>query len=214
MRIKEPIEYSLVPDTISTEQGWVTLSLKNRGSNELKHLDVRLNSLDQYSIDVHGTGSYLMVLRPGEEKRIPFQVTVMSRGHVYATLNGWQDGAESFFWESPPMLITAGRAAAVIERFFAMTEPYPIFGEPVTCEAVIRARAANTGMVIEFWVETPEREFKSLAKEGLGLMELGEEVHQQVTFTPDAEGIYVLHAYLYDGAQRIDHQIEYLSITR
>ena len=67
--------------------------------------------------------------------------------------------------------------------------------------------------MIEFWVDMPAGESKSLVKEGLGHLSAREVVQPTVDLTPEEEGIYVLHAYLYDGPRRIGHEIEYLSVS-
>jgi len=41
----------------------------------------------------------------------------------------------------------------------------------------------------------------------------GEEAHYRQTFTPEEEGIYILHAYLFEGPRRIDHRREYVSVS-
>ena len=68
MAIKYPIQYELNPKGASAGMRWLTLSIKNIGNENLIGLDVKLNSLDAYDIYVYGTGSYVAVLKPGEER--------------------------------------------------------------------------------------------------------------------------------------------------
>jgi hypothetical protein len=57
-RIKFPIEYELSPSEIDVGPNWVTLKLKNIGSETLRGLDVQLHSLDTYKLTVYGTGLF------------------------------------------------------------------------------------------------------------------------------------------------------------
>jgi hypothetical protein len=212
MPIRQPIEYELNPDTVEPGTRWVTLRLTNRGSVDLRHLAVQLNALDTYSVDVHGTGHYLDVLRVDEEKQIPFQVDVKARGRVYVTLDGHRDG-EKLHWESPGLQIRVQGEIAELVSFFAMTEPYPLQGDALTCELKIRALGVSRNLVVEFWVETPRGEFRSLDKRGTEVLEPGTVSEETVTFTPDEEGIYIIHAYLFDGARRIDHLTDSVSVS-
>jgi hypothetical protein len=45
------------------------------------------------------------------------------------------------------------------------------------------------------------------------MLETDQQIRRTVEMTPDEEGLYVLHAYLYDGPERIGHEIEHLSIS-
>jgi hypothetical protein len=78
---------------------------------------------------------------------------------------------------------------------------------------MVRGLVTSVSLVLEFWAEVPSGEFRSLAKEGMGRLAAGEEARHTVEITPGEQGLYVLHAYLYQGARRIGHQIEYLSIA-
>lgn len=65
MAIREPFEYELAPRRMDKGTRWVTVTLTNRSSAALRALDVKLNSLDVYSIDVVTEGSFIPVLDPG-----------------------------------------------------------------------------------------------------------------------------------------------------
>lgn len=212
MATKFPIRYSLVPKSVEEGQHWVTARFQNLSAEELTNLEVRLNSIDTWSIYVHGQGDFIPVLRPKEEQEVHFQISANATGRVYITIDGQRvEGA--FHWESPEISIEVGQPVAELVSLFAMSEPRVPLGRPITFQAAVRGLAASRNLVIEFWVDTPTGESKSLAKEGLGRLEAQEVVEPAVGFTPEDEGIYVLHAYLYDGPQRIGHQIEYLSVS-
>lgn len=212
MPIREPIKYELEPQIVELGWTWVSLHLTNVGTKDLRHLDIRLNPLDTYSVEVHDSSTYLDVLRIDEEKQIPFQITAERRGRVYATIDGWQDG-DHFHWESPSLLISLGGDVAEIESFFALTPPSPVLGEPITCEVTLRGVGTSRNLVIEFWAETPSGKNLSLDKQGTDLLSMGETDTYAVDFTPEEEGIYVLHAYLFDAGRRIDHQTDAISVV-
>ncbi|MGC9349910.1 MAG: hypothetical protein ACP5JG_17355 [Anaerolineae bacterium] len=210
---KMPLDYELTPQETDAGRRWLTLSLMNISDAELRELSVTLNSTDTYQIDVHGTGSFVPRLRPNESERLPFQVTANGSARVYAAVDGWRRD-EEFHWESPGIPVVVGLDVARLVSLFALTEPYPILGTPITLEATIEGLAFNEGLGLEFWAETPRGEFKSLAKMPTDPIEEGEVVTYTTQFEPEEEGVYTLHAYLFAGTRRIGHAIEYVSITR
>jgi hypothetical protein len=116
---------------------WLVVTLENISRDGMTVLDIRLNSMDVYSIDVHGVGTFLSSLPPGEEHSTAFQISATSSGRVYVTLDGRTDG-EEFHWESPPVLLTIGEEVAKLVSLFAFTAPYPPVGERLIVEATIR----------------------------------------------------------------------------
>ncbi len=210
---RHPIRYAVEPRVLANPGvHWVTLHLENIGEHALTGLSVNLSSLDGYALDVHGTGTYIDKLHGGDERALPFQLTARRSGLVYAVVAG-QQGDRPFAWESPGMRLQVGTEAARLARFFALTEPYPRVGHSITCEAVIRARAAAHNLMLEFWMETPRDTDESLAKLGTETLAPGEETRYSVQFTPEDAGNYVLHAYLFDGTHRIGHWIDYVNAT-
>jgi hypothetical protein len=200
------------PRSVEAGVRWLTLKLKNIGAEDLTNLEVRLNSLDTQSLDVFGTGSYFSTLKTGEEKEVFFQVSARTTGSAYVTLDGRKKD-KPWHWESPAMSVSVGEDVAELVSLLALTEPYPILGEEITCEVVVRGLAPSRNLVLEFWAETPGGELRSLVKEGMGFLAVREEVRRTFEIAPEEEGIYILHAYLYDGARRIGHQTDYLSMT-
>ena len=207
MTTKHPLEYELTPKEIDTGRHWMTLSLRNIGAQELTGLDVNLNSLDAYSISVLGTGSYVAMLGPDESLELPFQVSADRTGRVYVTLDGWQDG-ERFHWESPEIPVTVGAEAAELVSLFAMTEPHPVVGEAVRCEATVRGLSETRGLGLEFWADTPGGAFEELAIVDTKPLGEGEEVTYSAQITADEDGLYTIYAYLYDGIRRIGRKFE------
>jgi hypothetical protein len=212
MPVKYPIEYGLSPMIITEGTRWVTLTLKNIGIKDLTGLNVRLNSLDAYGISVYGTGSYIAVLSPNEEREVPFQVHANATASVYASLDGWKDG-EVFHWESPPILMTVGKDVAELTSVFAMTEPYPVVGTKLRCEANIRGLAHSEGLTLEFWADTPSGDFEELAIIDTKELSAGEEARYSTEIEAKEEGLYTIYAYLYDGVKRIGRETEYVYVT-
>jgi hypothetical protein len=58
MPIKQPIQYDINPKNIDVGTRWLALTLRNIGTEDLALLDVRLNSLDAYSINVYGSNTF------------------------------------------------------------------------------------------------------------------------------------------------------------
>lgn len=211
MAIKYPIEYELVPTSIDPGRSWVTLSLKNIGNQDLTGLEVNLNSLDAYSVSALGTGSYVSTLKADEEQSIPFQLSANRTASLYVTIDGWRDG-NRFHWESPGILVTVGSDVAQLVSLFAMTEPYPILGERVRCEATVRSLTESEGLTLEFWADTPSGEFEELASVETKALSPNEEASYSAEVTPDEEGLHTIYAYLYDGVKRIGRRIEHIHV--
>lgn len=212
MPSKHPIQYDLTPRTVEPGMSWVTLTLENVGEKELGNLAINLYSADTYCVMVVGTGAFVPSLAPGEAASLPFQISAQATGELYVSLDGRSDG-EPFHWESPDLSLAVGGQPAELVSFVALKAPRARLGEPLVFEATVRGLVESANLVVEFWVETPEGEFLSLAKEGLGILAEDEVMRRTVEFAPEEEGLYLLHAYLYQGARRIGHKVEYLSIT-
>lgn len=211
MALRYPIEYELTPKNIQGGRRWMSLRLKNVSSDTLTALDVRLNSLDVYSISVYGTGSYVSVLEPEEEVVLPFQLQANSSGSLYISTDGFRDGV-SFHWETPAVPITVGAEVAEIVSVFAMTEPYPLLGDRIECEATLRGLQETEGVTLEFWAENPSLDFEAFHTIETKALSLGETVRYSAEFEPEEKGLYTIYAYLYDGARRIGREIEHVSV--
>lgn len=212
MAAKYPIRYTLNPKSIAAGRSWLTLSVQNISDDPLTGLNVRLNSLDTYDIDVEDDAQYVPRLAPDEEREFHYQVTARESTGVYISLDGrWGD--EPFHWESPSRRIAVGEALAELVSLFALTEPHPRPGETITCEATLRGIRTSTGLILEFWVDTPGGESISPDKMATESLPPGETATYTAEFTPEEQGIYVLHAYLFDGVRRIGHATEYITVS-
>jgi hypothetical protein len=190
---------------------WLALRLKNVGDKNLIGLDVKLNSLDGYSIYVHETGQYVSVLKPGQEETVPFRVLATSTGRVYASLDGWR-GAELFHWESPRIEVKVGEDVAKLMSLFALTQPYSHRGDRIQFEAVLRGASDSERLRLEFWAETPSGAFIELGTIETQALSAHEQARYSAEMVPEEEGMYTLYAYLYDGAKRIGHELEQVYI--
>ena len=213
MAAKFPIEYEISPKSIRAGKSWIAVSLKNVSQDSLTGLNVRLNSLDTYAIDVQEDAQYVSSLDPDEGAELHFQVAARQSGGVYVSVDGrW--AAEPFHWESPSRRMVVGDEVAELVSVFAMSEPHPRPGEPITIDATLRGLMTSSGLILEFWVETPKGESISVDKTATDLLAPGEaQTYESDPFVPEDQGIYVIHAYLFDNTTRIGHATDYLSIA-
>ena len=212
MPFKHPIAYSLNPKKVDPGMRWVGLTLENVGDEDLTSLDVKLNSFDTYSLNVQGTGLFLVALTPGEQVTRAFQISASLTDRVYVSLDGFRDG-ERFHWESPGVRVTVGDAVAELVSLFAMTEPYPPPGKTIRCEATIRGLDNAEHLVLESWVRAPSGTFDFSTIE-VGPISPGKEVTREFEVTPEEEGSYTVYAYLYDGYDRIGHEVDQIYVIR
>ncbi len=209
MGIRYPIEYELNPDSVASGTHWMTLNLKNIGTETLTGLDVRVHSFDPYSISVLGTGKYIALLDAGENELLSFQVSANSTTSLYISVDGWKDG-ELFHWESPYLSVSVGKDVAELVSVFAMTEPYPALRQKINCEATLRGLTESEGLRLEFWADKPSGKFEELARVETKALSSGEQATYSAEITPEEEGMYTIYAYLYDDGERIDRETEYV----
>jgi hypothetical protein len=212
-RVKFPIEYELSPSEIDVGPNWVTLKLKNIGSETLRYLDVQLHSLDTYKLYVYGPGSfgaghYLPILRPNEEeKEMAFRVNAVGSANVYVTIKARKAG-RYFTWESGWTNLKLSGEKAEIGRLLVLSNPYTAIGKTISAEATIKGLRESTGLKLEFWVEPPSGKSEEQATIEIKDLTVGEESRYTAEFTPQETGYYTIYAYLYDGWKRIDYKTE------
>lgn len=207
MAIRYPIEYDLSPRKVEAGRRWLTLNLKNIGTKDLTLLDVRLNSLDVYALNVLDTGKYIPSLVPNEEKKIPFQVSADISSQVYVTINGLENSSP-FYWESPAMILAVGQEVAELTSVFAMTAPYSLIGKTIHCEATVRSLTHNRGLNLQIWASTPSEEFIELLDVETDELPAGEVERYTTEFTPEERGMYTIYAYLYNNGNRIGRRLD------
>jgi hypothetical protein len=213
LRFKHPIEYELNPAGVDEGNSWVTLKLKNIGSETLENLDVQLHSLDTYNLSVYGTsfgfgaGQYLLELGPNKEEEVVFRINASGSADVYATIKGRKDG-EYFWWESGWTHIRVSEEKAEIERLLVLSHPYADIGKTLSAEATIKGSKKSSGLKLEFWVEPPSGKSEQQATIDIKDLPVGEEARYSAEFTPKETGYYTIYAYLYDGWKRIGYKTE------
>lgn len=211
MAAKFPIRYRIKPKSVEAGRSWIDVRVENLSQDSLTGLNVRLNSLDTYAIELVSDAKFISSLAPGENEELHYQVTTRESGAVYVSMDGRWDG-EPFHWESPSRRIAVGGEIAELVSVFALTEPHPRPGEPITIEATLRGLTTSSGLILEFWVETPDGESISVDKTATDPLAPGEvSTYKSDPFMPDEEGIYGIHAYLFDDTRRIGHRTDYLS---
>ena len=213
MGAKFPIAYEIEPESIPAGRSWLTISLSNVSQDPLTGLNVQLNSLDTYAIEVVEDAQFVSALEPDDEVALRYQVGARTSGGVYVSADGrW--GGEPFHWESPPRRVAVGAETAELVSVFVLSDPEPRRGESVTIEATLRGLTTASGLILEFWVETPSGESMSVDKTATEFLNPGEvATYKSDPFVPEEEGVYVIHVYLFDGMRRIAHGTDYFSIA-
>ena len=212
-RVKYPIEYEIKPVEINKGICWLTLSLKNIGQQDLTALNVNLNPLDTYGLTVYGTGKYLASLKPKQKKSLVFQVSASRSASLYVTVDGWKNG-ETLSWESPYTRIKVGEEVAELATLFSLAEPYLPVGKLIRVEATLRGLTEGKALSLEFWADSPSGKFKELAVLETKKLSAGEEARYAAELTPAEEGLYTIHAYLYDSGKQIGHQTDYVLVEK
>jgi len=217
-KYKYPIEYELNPTEIEKGTNWVTLKLKNVGSETLENLDVQLHSVDTYNLSVYGSwwfggGQNIRELGPNKKKEAVFRVNAIGSADVYATVKGHKDG-KYFWWESSWTSMHVSDEKAYLESLLVLSNPYTTIGKTLSAEATVKGLRKGTGLKLEFWVETPSGKNEQQAAINIKDLPAGEEARYTAEFTPKETGRYAVYAYLYDGWRRIDHKMNYIYATK
>ncbi len=211
MATNAPFAYELSPRVLEKGMRWLTVTLENTSPATLSGLNVALNSLDEYSIEILTEGAFLPVLDPGGEEVIPMQVSAHLSGSVYITVEGERED-ESFHWESPDITLTVGEAGAELVSFLAVTEPGDAVGGVIRCEATVRGCLETEGLSLDFWAQTPAGTFDELASVETGSLSPGEEARYSVEVETDEPGTYQIYAYLVDGTTRLGREVERIRV--
>ena len=218
LRWKYPIEYELTPKEIERGTNWVTLKLKNMGSEILQDLDVQLHSLDTYNLSVYGTwwsgaGEYISELGPNKEKELVFRVNAMGSADAYATIKGRKAG-KRWWWESGWTRLSLSEEKAEIGRLLVLSNPHTEIGKTISAEATIKGLRKNGELKLTFWVETPSGKNEEQASIEIKDLPSGEEARYTAEFTPKETGFYMIYAYLYDGWMRIGYKTETIYVQK
>lgn len=200
-----PFAFDLTPKDIESGDHWLTLQISNIGSSTLSRLEVKLYSFDVGNIYVYETGQYINELKANEEAFRDFRVLANATAELYASVAALKDN-ERFFVETPPVKITVGRQDAELESISALTEQYTSIGKAVKVEAKVKALKDTTDLSLEFKVEEPSGDSKTLEKIEIKRLSGGQEARFTTEVTPKETGFHIIHAYLYHHFKRIGNK--------
>jgi hypothetical protein len=209
---KYPFDYELTPQDLGEGTHVVEVELQNIGGDDVENLDVSLNSLDDYAFHIEESRKSVDEIGRDETETLPFQIEIRRRGAVYLSVDGWV-GDTMIHWESSDIQLTTGAEVAEISNFVAQTETYPAVRKPITCELTLESLKPSDNLVLEFWVKAPDGQLMSIDKMGTGTMAAGEVKDFSVTFTPEQEGIYTFHTYLFADTLRLDYARDHLNVA-
>jgi hypothetical protein len=212
MAVKYPIAYELSPQRTAKGSRWLSVRLRNVGSEELTELDVNLHSLDTYNLSVAGSGKLVPRLLPETEERLDFRVVATATNSLYITIDGFREG-EPFHWESPDLWVRIGEETAELASIFAVTEPYLKQHQSVRCRVTVRGLAPSEGLRLEVAADTPSGEVEELAVVSTRPLEAGDVDQYEFDVTVEERGAYTLYAYLYEGERRIGRKVEHVYVT-
>ncbi len=207
------IEYALVSKPLESGKKQIVFEVTNKADAQMKDLDWHLHSLDTQNITVSDTKEHrILSLAPGETETIAFDVITQGTGHVYLSLDAKISG-DHFYWESPAVLIRVGPELAELESVFALQEPYVPLGQVIECEACVRSITDSDNLRLEMYAEDPEGNVHQIEDASVGKMAPEELLTYKTRFRPQKEGRYVIHGYLFFGADRLDHKMDYAKVT-
>jgi hypothetical protein len=218
MKWKYPIEYELNPTVIDKGTNWVTLKLKNIGTEALKDLDVQLHSVDTYNLSVFGSwwigaGQHINELGPNKENELIFRVNAIGSADAYVTIKGRKNG-KYFWWESSWTNLHVSEEKAELERLLVLSHPYTLIGKTLSAEATVKGLRKGSGLKLEFWVDPPSGKSEKQSTTEIKELSAGEEARYTAEFTPKETGSYSVYAYLYDGWLRIGQKTNYIYVQK
>ena len=214
MKIRYPLAFEIFPKEIDAGEKWLTLRIKNIGKSKLLNLDVQLNSLDSYYLKGINDSEFIYELEPDEETKIPFKVKATATSSVYVSVESMTEDGKPLFVESPSVTIRIGYVPAEIRTMFVLTRPYPVPEETIKCESTIIGLKRSNELNLEFWADTPSEKFELLASMKTKQFDAGEIGKYSAEITPEDEGVYEIHAYLYDGDKRVDHKTDTIFVKK
>lgn len=210
-RLKHPFDFELTPDIVEPGTYWLVLAFTNLSSDTFNGLDVRLNSLNTYSISVVQPSNYIASIGPGEKKSVYVQITARGTGDLYVTADGRKNN-EYFSWESGAIRLTVSSESAELKSLFAMTAPYPPVGHTLTIEATLEGKKEQKELTLEFWVEYPSGRFEQIGKVSTKKLAPGEAAKYTAEVLPKEKGFYRVYAYLYDEFKNIGTQTDIVEV--
>ncbi len=212
MKVRYPLAYTIQPQHVSPGRHWLTISLKNLGAASLTALDVRLNSLDAYSLNIYKPSHDVAEIASGARHELQFQVLANATAQLYLTADGRREG-QPFHWETPGVRITVGQEVARLTSLFVLNAPYVQRDEHIRCEATIQGLRDSQGLELQFWADTPSGDLTELAAIDTKALKAGEWVRYIAEFIPQEAGLYTVYGYLFDNDHRIDRKTDHVYVS-
>ncbi len=208
MAIKKDIEYEIKPGKVDPGERWITVTVTNVGDNAVRQVNVRLNSLDTYGLNVVDDSKYIPILAPDEKQEVYFKVNAKLTTGCYVTLDGYKD-SELYYWESPTVFLRVGTPKAELTNAWAMRQEHILVGDTIKVEATVKSNMITEDLSLEFWSEGPEGEIEEMDTLDTGELEAGQSKVFETELVPSKQGLYTVDIYLYDGNKRLGHKAEY-----
>lgn len=213
MPTRRDIQYEISPKKLQEGDRWLSVSIKNMRKKELRGIDVRLNSMDTYSIEVLETNRFVPELGPGEETTVFYRVACRSPGNVYLSIDGFENG-QGFYWESPSRTIVVGEPRGELVSVFATTKTRFVIGDKITAEATVKSNLDTKGLKLDVWTEAPDETIDEIKSFELEDLEPNKTKIYKCDFEPSLEGLYVVNAELFDGLKRLGHKADYVYVAK
>src|SRR3990167_792032 len=201
---KGPIEYEIKPENLNIGKEWVDVTLKNITTKALFGLNVKLNSMDTFGLEVLESSRYLPLLGSGQAESVFFRVESYLTTNVYITIDSLRNG-DRFHWESPARTIRVGEDFAELIKFNA-----GMVGGDITTEASVKSFIDTVNLTYEVWAQGPDGAIEEMEIKDMGEMKDGEVRAVRTGFEPNKKGLYTIDAYLYDGPKRLSHRTDYV----
>ena len=207
MKTKRNIEYEIRPEILSSGERWLTLKLKNTGTEILYNADIRLNSLDTYGLEIEQSSSFIPEMKTNEEKFLFFKIRISATTPVYITINGIKEDTP-FYWESPSIKVYLSEDSAELVSLFAQRNEHILVGDSIKCEATVKSKIPSKDIILDIWTESPEGLVEDIETIGVDELEAKKTKKYVIKFSPNTEGIYTVHAELFDGVKRISKRVD------
>ncbi len=207
LEVKYPLEYEVEPERLEEGNHWLTVKLRNVGSEDLSLVKVQLNSLDSSSFIVDGLPKSFMELKRDETEEVPFEVTAFKTGDISVSLVARKGlSGPPYYWESSPMSVVVGKERAELKSMFVLTHPHVKLGETLEVEAMVHSMGDEKGLVVEFWSQVDGGPTVALNRAELRNISPGEDESVFTSLKVEKKGYHTVHAYLYDETGRIDYK--------
>ena len=207
MEIKYPLEYEIDPEKIEKGNHWIIVKLKNIGKQDLKYVQVQINSLESSCILVEGLAKSIHEIKQNETEEIPFEVTGFKTGDISISMSAYPSvPGQAYYWESSPIELVVGKEIADLKSLLILSHPHTTVGESLEVEAIVQGVNQSEGLRLEFWSQTPSNNTIELNKIEIGKLLPDEEIRRLAILNVEETGFYTVHAYLYNNDGKLDYK--------